>query len=765
MLRRFQLIRNVGRFDSFTGDDSCDLGPLSVVYADNARGKTTLCGILRSLRDGDPEPIMERSRVGADRAPHVVVTRADGSDHVFEDGAWDEAFPGLWIFDDTFVDDNVYSGLAVEAGHRQGLHQVIIGRQGVQLAREVADLTDRISDVRKEIKEAESQFPRELLAGRSVSDFCALPEIDELEDKLDTAAKRVKALGQADEIERKPTFDVQELPSSHIGDIEVLLERSLQDIAKEAFDEVERHIATLDSDSEEWVAEGVRLAQDREDCPFCGQALDEARLLDHYRAYFSEEYATHVAQLRAQLADVRERFSGNRLAAFERAWSEKRDLHRFWSQFVELPPITLDSADVARRWEALRENLVRLIRSKISNPLESLELDEEATTTAEAYAEVSSRVKTETEVWAEANDAIAEVKASTTEADLGALNADLARLQATKARHQGDGEDLCEQWSELNERKSELEEEKDLARQALDEHREAVFPQYEESINEVLARFGAAFRLEGVVATNPGGQPSTQYHLSISGTRVPVDGETGEPQFKNTLSGGDRSTLAFAFFLAALKNEPELDEHVVVIDDPLSSLDAFRSLVTENEIARLMDESHQLVVLSHNKSLLCGLWQKRSATEGAALEVRRSGGSASVLETWDVNSASITDYDRRHERLRQYVREGGSIEDGRRVAADLRPLLEGFLRVASPAHFKPEVLLGQFVAKARTAIENGDESILTASELRELDELREYANQFHHDNANVAQALADLNESQLDNFAGRVLTFISPTGE
>ena len=41
-----------------------------------------------------------------------------------------------------------------------------------------------------------------------------------------------------------------------------------------------------------------------------------------------------------------------------------------------------------------------------------------------------------------------------------------------------------------------------------------------------------------------------------------------EPSFRNTLSSGDKSTLALAFFLAQIKADAEKGECIVVFDDP-----------------------------------------------------------------------------------------------------------------------------------------------------------------------------------------------------
>jgi wobble nucleotide-excising tRNase len=67
MIHKLQLLRNIGQFESVS--TSLALTKLTLVYAENGRGKTTLAAILRSLGTGDPIPIVERRRLSATNPP------------------------------------------------------------------------------------------------------------------------------------------------------------------------------------------------------------------------------------------------------------------------------------------------------------------------------------------------------------------------------------------------------------------------------------------------------------------------------------------------------------------------------------------------------------------------------------------------------------------------------------------------------------------------------------------------------------------------
>ena len=147
MIRRLQLLRNIGLFDSVAAAAAIELKPLTLVYAENGRGKSTLAAILRSLTTGDPIPIAERRRLAAAHPPHVVLDcDGDPSPAMFERNAWTRTVPNMAIFDDVFIDRNVYSGLVVAAEHRQNLHGLILGAHaGAKPAAGRRDHADRKS--------------------------------------------------------------------------------------------------------------------------------------------------------------------------------------------------------------------------------------------------------------------------------------------------------------------------------------------------------------------------------------------------------------------------------------------------------------------------------------------------------------------------------------------------------------------------------------------------------------------------------------------
>ena len=163
----------------------------------------------------------------------------------------------------------------------------------------------------------------------------------------------------------------------------------------------------------------------------------------------------------------------------------------------------------------------------------------------------------------------------------------------------------------------------------------------------------------------------------------------------------------------------------------------------------------QVVILSHSKPFLCGLWEGADPAERTAVRVSRDG-TGSTLAQWDVRQDCITEHDKRHEMVTRYLQAAIPAEE-RMVAIALRFVLEAFVRVAYPAVFQPGGLLGPFVGICQQRA-NTPEQILCQTDIDELRDLLAYANLFHHD-SNPAWATQGINDHELMQFARRTLAF------
>ncbi|MDI6783487.1 MAG: AAA family ATPase [bacterium] len=757
MIKQIKLIRNIGQFDSVQVSSAICLRRLTLVYAENARGKTTLCAIFRSLSSNEALPISERRRIGAQYYPDVVLKfENNNNDTVFQNGSWNLAYPNILVFDDLFVDQNVYSGLEVGPNHKQNLHELIIGIQGVSLARSMDLLANDISVLNTEIKAKANAIPIEARNELSVDDFCALPDRSDIDNAINVVQKKLDALSKAGEVLNTPLFEPFSLPTIDKAKIESILKRSLPELDGEVVTKLKHHFEKIGSNGEQWVSDGVnRVSSEESTCPFCGLNLSHSELYAHYKIYFSQAYSDLSNEINSVLLEITHSLGGDLLAQFLSKLQIQLDRHRFWSTLTNLPSFNVSVDDISCAWQEGREVTISALQSKKVSPLEPLVLNDNVINKIDVYIQLENEIFALSTSLCAINNSISRIKSDTASADPNVVTLELKRLKATKARYLPSNAPFCNAYIEAKTAKASKEAEKARVRQQLDQHRTTVFPAYQSAINHYLNLFGTSFTIQGVVPTNPSGRPSSNYHIVISNTQVNLSGASEAPCFKNTLSSGDRNSLALAFFFASLEQAPDLSNAIVVIDDPVSSLDDHRELSTAQEIRRLTQRASQVIVLSHDKTFLCRLWQYADRSNTATLEVTRSG-VGSTLEVWNPSDNVITEYDRRHEILRLY-RDNNS-GNNRVVAESIRFVLEGFLRVARPSYFTSCMLLGEFRENCRQSL-NQPNHILEQDDFDELCDLIEYANKFHHD-TNPAWETVVINDGELLTFVRRTLNFV-----
>ncbi len=764
MISRIQLLRNIGQFDSVSAGATIPLGRLTLVYSENGRGKTTLAAVLRSLATGDPLPIAERRRLAAQHPPQVVVECRGGPPAaVFENNAWNRTLHDLVVFDDVFIDENVHSGLAVQAHHRQNLHELILGAQAVALGRQLQQQVERIENHNRELRARDRAIPTADRGPYSVDDFCALPARPDIDQAIQEAERALAAAREQDAIRTGPAFESLNLPAFDLAAAERVLQQDLPAIDAATVARVQEHLAGLGPGGEAWVADGIRRISQGPattgpgTCPFCAQALAGSPVLQHYRGYFSDAYASLKRTVADTLRAINDAYGGDVPAGFERAVRVVVERRQFWSRFCEVEEVVIDTAAIVRDWRAAREAVLAQLAAKQAAPLDRMEVADETRALVAAYEAHRTTIAAINQRLQDANGAIGVAKERAAAASSAVLADDLARLKAVKARHEPETVARCDEYLRERAAKEATERQRDQAKAQLERHRTQVFPGYQTAINLYLARFNAGFRLDSVTYANTRGGPTCTYNVLINNTPVSVGGADpapGEPAFRNTLSSGDRNTLALAFLFASLDQDAGLADKVVVIDDPISSLDEHRAVTTVQEIRRLAERSGQVIVLSHNKPFLCRLWEGADSTLRAALEVVRDG-TGSTLRAWDVAQDSITEHDRRHTRLREFL--ASSTGDMREVARSIRPHLEGFLRVACPERFMPGTLLGPFRNLCRQNL-GTPQQILDQQAIQELDEIVEYASRFHHD-ANPAWETEAINDGELRGFVERTLRF------
>lgn len=761
VIEQLRLIRNVGKFENVATGANLPLAKFALIYAENGRGKTTMSAIFRSLSSGVAAPILERHRLGSMDPIQVIVRMDNAANAIFQNGAWSATIPEISVFDDEFVTANVHAGMQVGVGQRQSLHDLIVGAQGIQLNDVLQAQINLVEQHNQRLGQLTAAIPAAVRGRFSVDEFCAIAHRDDLDQTIQATERNLAAARNTEAVLRRAEFETITLPPFDIVSLEELLNQDLPGLQAAVAMQVQQHLGRLGPGGEKWVSDGMgfirpaSLGLAENHCPFCAQPLAGSQIVAHYDAFFSQAYLNHKARIVAAADEINRLHGPEILAGFERSVRVASENGQFWRSYCEVPDIQLDTAAIVRAWRAVLEAVSTALARKLDAPLEVVAINAADMAAATEFETARGQIDRLNALLREANVRIAVVKEQVAGANIGALEGDLEILAVTRARHAQPMAQNCETYLQEKAAKTVTEGLRDQARQALTQYRDQVFPAYETAINTYLGRFGAGFRLSRVVSQNNRTGSSASYHVLIDQVDVPLVAGGADPSFKSTLSAGDRNTLALAFFFASLERKPNFHDQIVVIDDPMTSLDENRTLTTRQELQRLLNSVAQVIVLSHSRPFLCELWENADVNRRSSMRIVRDN-AGSTFADWDVNRDCITDNDKRHELVRQYLVSSVGVNE-REVATALRPMLEAFCRVAYPEWFPPGTMLGQFADRCRQALGTPQQQ-LNPQDTTALRALLDYANNFHHD-TNAGYQTAVIRDLELVDFARRTLAF------
>ena len=494
MISRIISIRNIGKFVSCSAANDVSFRKLTLIFGENGKGKTTMGDILRSLSTGRPEYILGRRTLGTQFLPSAQVL-LDGNTVVnFKDGKWDGPGPRMAIYDSAFIDENVHSGNNIDAEHRKNLYGVIVGEEGVALAKKVDGYDARIHEVNKDSKAKKSVVEAYLPQGIQFDGFLDLSQIPGLDGVIAGKQAETDTLKRAKEITEKPALAIVTLPKLP-PNYETLLAKTLPDISNEAESRVKRHLAShVKPGSERWIAQGLLLS-DGAQCPFCGQNIQNLDLVDAFRRYFSETYAEFKGELSTLSDLLTQEFSDAALLSAQRALDNNGNLAAFWVQFIaaELPENPFDA--IQKAISDLRNAALSRLKARLASPLENIPADADFDRSIEAYGMISAIAAEYGKAVVAVNELIAAKKKELEAGDLARANVELTCLLSVRKRFEIDVDEACRRYSDAVARKTVLNVEKAAARKKVDEYCKKVLARYEKRINELLDVFGAGFRI------------------------------------------------------------------------------------------------------------------------------------------------------------------------------------------------------------------------------------------------------------------------------
>jgi wobble nucleotide-excising tRNase len=532
---------------------------------------------------------------------------------------------------------------------------------------------------------------------------------------------------------------------------------TISTISEEAKQNVIDHIkANLKTNDVQWIKKGLDLIK-TENCPFCGKNLEGSeQLLTLYQQYFDEHYQQYQIKLQAFQRTLQEKISDTTLSQIQHSVEINNSI--FNSNWNTISTTVLDSSDLSGINPTIlriRELSQRLITIKIADPLSAIDLDPEFDTLIKKIDTIPIQIDTYNRNIRVINEEIRNYKQKLQTSDLASAQRDLINWRMRKARYESPNSEICQTYAGLIKKKRLLENEKDTARANLVRYTNELLEHVEEIINGYLSQFNAGFQIVNFDTPNERGGPRLKYEIQLWKQNIELGSSNTSltrPTFSNTLSDGDKRTLAFAFFLAGINLDPNLSDKIIIVDDPMSSLDQSRQFTTQLVLKSLALKGKQLIVLSHDPRFLQMFLENSFFPQEncVTFEIKRSNNDYSIITDCDLEDCIQSAYKKNYRTVSNYISQGQCIDKFFVVRA-IRPLVEATLRNRFLDSLKGADGLGKMIDMIEGS-QTGSPLYRVKSHVSKLKELNRFTSEHIHDTS-ATDSVQQIADAELNNYA------------
>ena len=743
MIKRINVLKGVGRFSTLTPTRGTEgnFSKLNVIYASNACGKSTLCDVFRSLGTGNPAYVIGRQRLGSNSQPEIVVLVGESKTTRFQDLQWHglDNCPPIHVYDDRFVVENVLIGHHISIDQRRKLYGLVIGDQVIALKQAVDTAEEQLSNASSALNIAKSDISKLLPSGYTIETFKKLNPVKDVDAEIANAtselrfAERTKKNATA--ILARKSLAALPIPSVPEA-LDKVLGATLDTAALAAEEKIKEHLASTSQGlSISWVKQGFD-AQTGTACPHCGQDMQGLDILGSYRLFFSGELQAQEQRRESTRNAVQRAFGDAAQNQLRQILISHKTEREWWKDAAEYEFRMLKIGDIESLIALLQvvyQSIVSALNRKQANPGMEIYFTAEEFAAITSWSEKTAELSAYNEGLHVINAELQNRQEAACVIELVPLQQRLAVLNAAKKRHEQVTVDAYAAYDAVTSLKKTAQQEKQRANDALREQSDQLFGRYGARINEILMLFGADFRIVSDGVTFKGG-PSGQLAIELNGVRVPVTPEAASDpsqiSLANTLSGGDRSALALAFFLAKVEMSSDVGRSIIVFDDPYHNQDRCRRQCTIERIHHLTGLASQCFVFSHDLEFARAV-EKRPGTQTKVFVIDPLLDSV-ALDARSLPLLPHQAYLKNYCRLQSYLdTPADHLQHLKEVADTLRIILEEYLRLKFPTMWAENDWLGDMIQKIREA-QPGTPLSLCKLLREELEYINTYSKRFHH---------------------------------
>lgn len=549
MLKNIQRIKGLGVFNEYThkSDETTDFGAKNLIYGWNYSGKTTLSRLMSTL---------ERKALPTDLAAFNFVLNTDGV-AINESNYTTHPFT-VRVFNSDFIAENLnFAGSSFKP-------ILLLGADSEKAQKEIEYLEKVAKKLRDEVERKSKQSAASVKAMNTAKTTAAstikttmgiveafgstqlekqigLVRIDQEKFKLDEPVVQEKLkiarTQEADKLPQLPNASVSLKLDAVLAEVPALLSK-IPDMANTI-----EHLAQ-NPNVESWIATGLPLHEGKEECEFCGGPLKHdhmASLIAHFSKDLSN-HKQHLTDLKLKLAGAQIAYTAPKDAEIEPAFRTK----------IAAEAIKL--ANAIKLYNAASDTAIQDLDRKSQAPFSAATQTKIQAGLTQAVKDAAKNLNDLIDLNNKSFDNFPSEKADA----INALKLNFARdfcikqkLNAFERRQKR----LASCVTAYNDRADKL----------------ATTIQEKKAIvsKSQLGREEMNKLIENLLGVN-----SVHIDVVSVGTEERFQLQRANKKPAKHLSEGEKTAIAFAYFLTRLQEHKQFEDLIVYIDDPISSLDS-----------------------------------------------------------------------------------------------------------------------------------------------------------------------------------------------
>ncbi|MDO6440499.1 AAA family ATPase [Cyclobacterium sp. 1_MG-2023] len=614
MIKNIEHIEKISCFDSFQWNDTPEFQKYNFIFGFNGSGKTSLSNIFNLVTSKSNYSEDKKKELFQDLKNHdssKIKIATGNNQKLTYPPTESQNNRNIFVFNSNFISDHVYDGTKGNLKKFNVSSTELNDPEIKKITDNIETKEEIIKGINKKIKKAEEDFSqikkdynsdfrkhfanKQLSIDKKLPDASSVPtdSVEQLQEKLNLKIKEHKLSKNQKSLEE----DIQSFSQLTFPQIKILksdINKVFQDsVSKIATDSLTKKISDYQEIVEEddvrkvepWYKFGNELFKkissiQNKKCPLCDSNINDSYidLVNSFSAYFDKEYEVFITKIDEQISLIEQQIKT--IKETNTNYEKLLKLYIKYSDFINHSPSEFSTIELERSLSEIKDGL----NKKKNNSNKNITFD---------FSDIRTRLMNHNQVMEELSSYVESLKEnllskikspSEIESTIRGIYKSLvykslnSKLNGVEKYHSN-----CELRIKTEKEIEVLQEEK--VQRLKDLKLEA------KKVGEFLIRLGINHFTIDLNEESEGNNILVKYK---SQSQI-------KSRLRNTLSEGEKTALAFSYFLSKVTIETKNpSQTIIVIDDPISSLDDNRIYNTASLIYDTFHDYKQLFILSHN---------------------------------------------------------------------------------------------------------------------------------------------------------------------